>query len=240
MKNHFLATWMLFSIALLSSCGTPDEIRLFNGESLEGWEGPQTVFRVEQGAIIGGTLEAPLDETGYLCTEEVYGNFNLRLSAKFVTHGANINGGISFRAKRVINSNEVMGYQADLGYIDSNAIPIFSDYTPADTTGFYPLWGSLVDENRDDITRYPRPDVFPAVILVVANKELIEETIDPYDWNEIAIKASGAEIEIEINGVTTAEFTETSDVPSNGNICLQAHSGGPYEVWYQDIVLEQL
>ena len=234
------ATWMLFSIALFTSCGMSDEIRLFNGESLEGWEGPPTVFRVEQGAIIGGTLEVPLDETGYLCTEETYDNFILTLSAKFVTHGANINGGISFRAKRVTNSNEVMGYQADIGYLDSNAIPIFSDYTPADTTGLYPLWGSLVDENRDDITRYPRPDIFPAIILKVAKKELIEEIIDPYDWNEIAIKASGIEIEIKINGVTTAEFAETYDIPSNGSICLQAHSGGPYEIWYQDIVLNQL
>ena len=66
----------------------PDEIRLFNGESFEGWEGPNTVFRAEQGAIVGGTLEVPLDQTGYLCTEETYDNFNLKLSAKFVTHGA--------------------------------------------------------------------------------------------------------------------------------------------------------
>ena len=55
------ATWMLFSIALFTSCGMSDEIRLFNGESFEGWEGPPTVFRVEQGAIIGGTLDVPLD-----------------------------------------------------------------------------------------------------------------------------------------------------------------------------------
>ena len=216
-----------------------DKIRLFNGESLEGWEGSGTVFRAENGAIIGGSLEKPLDESSYLCTEQSYDNFNLTLSAKFITHGANINGGISFRAQRVPNSNEVMGYQADLGYIDSNAVPIFSDYTPADTTGFYPLWGSLVDENREDISRYPRPDVFPAIILRVANKELVEGIIDPYDWNEINIKASGSEIELRVNGDLTAEFTETLEVPSSGRICLQAHSGGPYEVWSQDLVLNQ-
>lgn len=75
---------------------------------------------------------------------------------------------------------------------------------------------------------------------MVANKELIEGIIDPYDWNEFAIKAAGTEIEIEVNGVATAKFTETSDVPSNGNICSQAHLGGTYEVWYRDIVLKQL
>ena len=67
-----------------------------------------------------------------------------------------------------------------------------------------------------------------------------EEIADPFDWNEVTITANGPAIEININGVTTAAFTETLDVPSSGGICLQAHAGGPYEVWYQDIVLTQL
>jgi hypothetical protein len=130
-----------------------------------------------------------------------------------------------------------MGYQADIGYIDASAITHFSDFTPADTTALYPLWGSLVDESRPNTSRYPRPDIFPVVIFKVAEKELIEEIIDPFDWNEVNIKANGPDIEIMINGVSTAKYTEQGDVAENGCICLQAHSGAPYEVWYKDIVL---
>ncbi len=104
---------------------------------------------------------------------------------------------------------EVMGYQADVGFLPSNVVPTFSDATLADTTGLYPIWGSLVDENR-------------------------------FDWNEVSITANGPAIEIQINGVTTSEFMEDTDVDRSGKICLQAHAGGPYEVWYKDIVLTPL
>lgn len=239
-RNILKPIGFFFSMVLFISCGSSDEIKLFNGESLEGWEGSNTIFRVENGAIIGGDLEKPIDESYYLCTENKYENFELRLYAKFIAKDINTNGGISFRAKRVPNSNEVMGYQADLGYIDAVAISQFSDFTPKDTTGLYPLWGSLVDENRPDTSRYPRPDIFPVIIFKVADKELIEEIIDPLDWNEINIMANGPDIEIKINGVTTAKYTEKDNVPTSGYICLQAHSGGPYEIWYKNIVLNPL
>ena len=240
MKTILKPIVLLCSIVLFISCGSPNELKLFNGESLEGWEGSNIFFRVEEGAIVGGSLEKPIDKSYYLCTKQKYENFELKLSAKFVTSYLKTNGGISFRAKRVPNSNEVMGYQADIGYIDANVIAQFSDFTPADTTGIYPLWGSLVDESRPNISRYPRPDIFPVIIYKVANKELIEEIIDPNGWNDIHIIANGPDIEIKINGVSTAKFTEKGDVPTDGCICLQTHSGDPYEVWYKNIVLNQL
>ncbi len=233
-------TGLLFPILLFMSCGISDEFKLFNGESLEGWEGSNTVFRVERGAIVGGNLKKPLDESYYLCTIQKYENFDLKLSAKFISNDLNTNAGISFRAERLPDSNEVMGYQADIGYTGPDAITLFSDFTPADTSGLYPLWGSLVDENRNNTSRYPRPDIYPVIFYGVANRELIEEIINPYDWNEVRIKAIGPDIEIKINGVTTAKFTEKENVPSNGCVCLQAHSGEPYEIWYKNITLNQL
>ena len=164
----------------------------------------------------------------------------MKLSARFNTSYTKINSGVSFRAERVPNSNEVMGYQADIGYIDIAAVVLFSDYIPRDTATLYPLWGSLVDKNRPDASRYPRPDIYPVVIYDVADKQLIEELIDPNGWNDIHIIAYGPDIEIKINGVSTASFTESGDVPVIGSICLQAHAGEPYEVWYKDIVLNEL
>ena len=212
----------------------------FDGESLEGWEGSNTFFRVEEGAIVGGSLEKPIDKSYYLCTKQKFENFELKLYAKFITDNLKINGGISFRAARVPNSNEVMGYQADIGYIDASAFVMFSDFVPEDSAGTYPLWGSLVDENRADTSRYPRPEIFPVIIYQVPDSELIDDIIDPFGWNEVHILANGPDIEIRINGTTTATFTEKGDVPAEGCICLQAHAGDPYEVWYKDIGLNQL
>jgi len=49
----------LFTGVLIISCSKTHEIKLFNGESLEGWEGSNTVFRVKEGAIVGGNLNEP-------------------------------------------------------------------------------------------------------------------------------------------------------------------------------------
>lgn len=239
-KNFTNLTGLLFPILLIMACEKSNESILFNGKSFDGWEGSNTVFRIEDEAIVGGSLVTALDESYYLCTERKYGNFELTLSAKFVSPDPEVNGGISFRAKRVPDSNEVMGYQADIGYIDPRVIAQFSDFTPEDTSSLYPLWGCLVDENRPNVLMYPRPDIYPVIIHSVANNDLMEEIINQEDWNEIQISAIGSDIEIKINGVSTAKYSEEADLPTEGCICLQAHSGGPYEIWYKNISLSQI
>ena len=201
--------------------------------------GVKYFFRVENNSIVGGSLEKPIDKSYYLCTERDFENFELKLDAKFKTSKLGVNGGISFRARRVPNSSEVMGYQADIGYVKPNVISQFSYFTPKDTIAVYPLWGSLVDENRHDTSIYPRPDIFPVIFHKVADRELIEKLITPYDWNNLQIIVQDSNIEIKINGTSTVKFTEKNKIPTKGCICLQTHSGDPFEVWYRNIFIKE-
>jgi hypothetical protein len=98
---------------------------LFDAQTLAGWEGSREMFRVEDGAIVGGTLERRIPRNEFLCTEAEFGDFELRLKFKIVGKGANA--GVQFRSRRIPNHHEVKGYQADLG------------------DGW---WGSLYDESR--------------------------------------------------------------------------------------------
>ena len=231
---------ILFSVVLVASCGEPGNLKLFDGESLEGWEGPEIAFRVEDGAIVGGNLEKPLANSYYLCTEQKYDHFELTISAKIKSDGPKGNGGISFRAERLPNSNKVAGYQADMGHSPPQAVQKFSGVTPSDMNNPFSLWGSLIDEARPDSSRYPHPKIGHVVILGVANEAMIKEIARPDDWNEIKIKANGLEIEIMINGISTVKFTEKGEVSQSGCICLQAHAGESYEVLYKDISLTNL
>lgn len=88
---------------------------LFDGKTLAGWEGDPKIFRVEDGAIIGGTMTAPLPRNQFLCTKTEYGDFVLKLKFKLVGDPAKANAGIQFRSRRIPNDHEVIGYQADLG-----------------------------------------------------------------------------------------------------------------------------
>ena len=175
-----------------------------------------------------------------MSTTEEYSDFDLKLSVKLVHKNLEGNAGISFRGQRVHGSNEVASYQADIGYINPDVVVHCSDYTPADMDKPFSLWGTLIDECRADLSRYPEPEYYPAVILKMPEREIIEDIVKPYDWNEIQIIARGREIEIKTNGITTVKFTEKGDVPSKGYIYLQAHQGEPYEVHYKNIYITKL
>jgi hypothetical protein len=101
-------------------------VALFNGKTLDGWEGDTKIFRVEQGAIVAGTLDNKIERNEFLCTTRAFGDFELRLTFKLLG-GDTANAGVQFRTKRIPNNHEVSGYQADMG------------------VGW---WGALYDESR--------------------------------------------------------------------------------------------
>ena len=119
---------------VLVACGTmpkvqsaeePEFTALFDGETFAGWEGNLEHFRIEDGAIVGGTLDARVPRNEFLATTERYGDFELRVTFKLL--GDNANAGIQFRTERIPDHHEVSGYQADMGQI---------------------YWGCLYDESR--------------------------------------------------------------------------------------------
>jgi hypothetical protein len=101
-------------------------VTLFDGKTLTGWEGNKKSFRIEQGAIVGGSLKEKIPRNEFLCTQKTYTNFILTLEVKLLG-GPKANAGIQIRTKRIPNHHEVIGYQADMGQ------------------GW---WGSLYDESR--------------------------------------------------------------------------------------------
>jgi hypothetical protein len=98
---------------------------LFDGQSLEGWEGDPDAFRIEDGAIVGGSLEQRVPRNEFLTTTKEYEDFELRLKFKILGKGANA--GVQVRSRRIPDHHEMIGYQADLG------------------DGW---WGCLYDESR--------------------------------------------------------------------------------------------
>lgn len=101
-------------------------VSIFDGKTFTGWEGNLTIFRIDDGAIVGGSLKDKIVRNEFLCTTQTYGDFELRLKFKLLG-GETANAGVQFRTKRIPNNHEVSGYQADMG------------------AGW---WGALYDESR--------------------------------------------------------------------------------------------
>jgi hypothetical protein len=102
------------------------EVKLFDGKTLSGWEGNEKMFRVEQGAIVAGTLKERIPRNEFLATKKEYGDFELRLKFKLLG-GPQANAGVQIRSERIPQHHEMIGYQADMG------------------DGW---WGALYDESR--------------------------------------------------------------------------------------------
>lgn len=98
---------------------------LFDGKSLKGWNGDESVFRIEDKAIIGGQLKEPIPHNYFLASADEYSDFELRLEFRLL--GDNTNAGVQLRSRRIPDHHEMIGYQADLG----------QNY-----------WGALYDESR--------------------------------------------------------------------------------------------
>jgi hypothetical protein len=124
MKSFLLP---LFSIlALVSAQAAP--VPLFDGKTFEGWDGDTAkTWRIEDGALVGGSMAEKVPHNEFLATKKSYANFELTLKFKLTGTEGMINGGVQFRSERIPDHYEMIGYQADMG------------------EGYY---GSLYDESR--------------------------------------------------------------------------------------------
>lgn len=120
-------------------------VSIFDGKTFNGWEGDRKIFRIQDGAIVGGSLQNKIERNEFLCTTRAYGDFELRLKVKLLG-GEAANAGVQFRTRRIPDNHEVIGYQADLG----------QNY-----------WGSLYDESRRKKTlTAPDPATIKGVVRV--------------------------------------------------------------------------
>jgi hypothetical protein len=189
----------------------PGFVSLFDGETLDGWEGNLKMFRVEDGAIVAGTQKERIPNNEFLCTKKTYSDFELRLQAKL--EGKGDNAGIQFRSKRIPNHHEVIGFQADIGVMKDDQL----------------IWGALYDESRR------------RKFLVVGDQAELRKVVRPDGWNDFVIQCEGPHIQIRVNGYLAVDYVEKdADIADSGIIGVQIHSGEPAEASYRNIRIKEL
>jgi hypothetical protein len=210
MKIPSLRSALVVPLALASFAGLP-AAELFDGKSLAGWEGDLKWWRVQDGALTGGSMTEKVPRNFFLATAKSYQNFELTLKLKLtgVPNTGMINSGVQVRSVRVPQDTEMSGYQVDAG------------------DGW---WGKLYDESRRR-----------KVIAVPADEAAVNAAVKKGDWNEYRIRAEGPRLRAWINGVPTFDYTETDPgVALDGQIAVQIHSGGMAIAQAKDIRIEEL
>ena len=186
-------------------------VPLFDGRTFNGWDGDTTTtWRIQEGALVGGTLKSKVPRNEFLATTRSFTNFVLRLQFRLLGSEGFVNAGVQIRSERTTEPpNEMRGYQVDLGDPE--------------------WWGCIYDESRRN--------------KVVAKSDVTEvnKVLRRQDWNTYVIRAEGRRIRVWLNEVLTVDYLEPeAGIPQHGRIGLQIHGGGVAEVWYRNIVVEEL
>lgn len=133
----------------LAAAESSKPVSIFDGKTFKGWEGDtEKTWRIQDGAIVGGSLKTKVPHNEFLATTRRYTNFVLRLKFKLLGTEGFVNAGIQVRSERIDKpAYEMRGYQADMG------------------DGW---WGSLYDESRRN-TVLAKAD--PAVIEKIIKRQ---------------------------------------------------------------------
>ncbi len=121
-------------------------VPLFDGKTFKGWEGDTAkTWRIQDGALVAGSLTEQVPRNDFLVTTASYGNFVLRLKFKLLGNEGFVNAGVQFRSQRATKpAHEMVGYQADMG----------AKY-----------WGALYDETRrNKVLAEPDPAIIATVV----------------------------------------------------------------------------
>src|SRR5690242_17876915 len=103
---------ILVALALLAftACAQDGFRPLFDGKTLNGWDGDARLWSVRDGAIVGSTEGTTIAHNTFLIYRKgEFGDFELHAEAKLRNH----NSGIQFRSE-ALDDYVVRGYQADM------------------------------------------------------------------------------------------------------------------------------
>lgn len=205
---------VLFGMAVVGESrpgsGAEEFVSLFDGKTLTGWEGNTKMFRVVDGAIVGGSLKERIPHNEFLCTEKSYGDFELRLQAKLV--GPGNNAGIQIRSQRKPNHHECIGYQCDMGDAFGRSV-----------------WGALYDESRRNrMLAFGDAEKTKAALKPGEWNEFVVRCEGP----RIRIWLNGY--------LTVDYTEADAAIARTGIIGLQIHGGAPAEASYRELKIREL
>jgi len=196
---------------------------LFDGKTLQGWTelNGTAKYWVEDGAIVGRTSEG--SPNSFLCTDEEYGDFELRFEVKVddgLNSGAQIRSAQREASEGRFPEGRVYGPQVEIESGPGQAGWIYGEATGR---------GWVSPEPRLDDPKVNQHDHFRSG-----------------EWNAYRVVAEGPRIRVWINGHAIADLVDEEIYQKlpDGFIGLQVHSirkgTGPFEARWRNLRLREL
>src|SRR5579863_2878410 len=175
-------------------------VQIFDGKTLDGWDGRSDIWHVEDGAIVGeSSSEHPSGTTNIIWRGGEPGNFELKLEMKLEGTGAN--GGVQYRSYHVepklrpvppgLTPDQrqhrqsqsdldkkhaqwnLAGYQADFDFKNEYTGQLYEQSSPRGIIA----WRSQVVATENGRK--------PILLATLGSSEELKALIKPGDWNQV-------------------------------------------------------
>jgi hypothetical protein len=231
--------------------------QIFDGKTLNGWNGDTEVWHVEDGSLVGeSSVEHPSGTTNIIWSGGEPANFELKLEMKLEGSGAN--GGVQYRSIHVEPSSRPLpadlspqqkermelqqklaekhakwnlaGYQADFDYENKYTGQLYEQSSPR---GIIAWRGQVVATE---------PNRKPTLLATLGNSDELKSFIKPGEWNQVEIIAEGNTLTHIINGHVMAMLldTDTKYSQAKGLIAVEIEGPGNVKISHRNIWLKVL
>ena len=214
-----LAAWVPYAIT--AQTFTP----IFDGQSLKGWDGDPSYWRVENGAIVGQTKPGAMPKQNTFLIWRGGSPADFDLVAEYRITGGN--SGIQYRSAEVPGIRWAMkGYQADIDAEQQYTGQIYEERG----RGFLALRGQSASIGSGGK---------PVVLGSLGDAADLKSAIHTQGWNDYRIVARGNVLIQILNGRVMSLLIDDDTVnrKMEGLIGIQLHAGEPMKIEVRNIRL---
>ena len=230
-RIHLIALAVLAAVPMTTLADRHEDgfVSIFDGKTLEGWDGNPEHWRIEDGAITGeSSADDPLKNNVFVIWRQgELDDFELKCEYR-ITGG---NSGIQYRSFEVPEAGKwvIGGYQADLEAGDKWSGTNYGER----------YRGILAERGQKTVIG---ADHKPKVVGATGDPNELGEHIKKNDWNTYHIIAKGYHFVQKINGVVMSECTDEDKEKRrrSGLLAFQLHAGPPMKVQFRNIQLKRL
>ncbi|MHA4807383.1 3-keto-disaccharide hydrolase [Flavitalea flava] len=217
-------------------------VQIFDGKTLQGWEGDSTYWKVENGCLVGQVTPSTLlkANTFIIWQKGQPADFELKAEFRITRSG---NSGINYRSDMVENlPHALKGYQAD---IDGENRYTGQNYEErVRTTLAYRGQIVMIPTLAGSLSSNIKNNAWTGAKLTgsLGSQDSLLAHIKNEDWNEYHLIIKGNHLQHFINGILMSDVTDNDSVNQKfkGLLGVQVHVGPPMKVEYRNILLKKL
>ncbi len=204
--------------------------KIFDGQTLDNWDGDPEYWKVEGGMLVGEvTPENLLEQNSWIVWRgSLVEDFELVLEYRVSAQG---NSGVGYRLAEVEGQPfAVRGPQADI-----HGLNMFTGIC-------YEENGRRLLAARGQSTWIDDPGTRPRLIAQFGGPEELQGVVRKEDWNRYRLVVVGHDARHFINGVLMSEVHDHDETNrmKKGLLGVQVHVGPPMKIEFRDIYLKHL